>query len=359
MRGLPALSVALLSALLALAPLARADYEPLRSGTTKLTFDRGFLELLEQNGVELSALAPAELEEGTVTLPVTGGKFDPTAARGTIAHGGALVFKAGARGLPLSALRLKTTQRRSPFSVKAGGGQLKLGAVKSMAVSRQGFASKVKVGELRLSAKLATRLAKKLRLRGVFREGLLLGEAVSRANPQTIAVLPRGKVSIALDPGIGAKLNSLFVAVNPIFPAEHPSSSFTLPILGGTIAPDGSIGSIETEGALELLQLGGGQLTWEEVWLEFGADAAGAEINVQPAPPYAGEIGRSPIAGLALAGPALADGQARTIGVNGTLILGAASAATLNEVFARPQGRDDVFAAGEALGGVALTAQGQ
>jgi hypothetical protein len=54
-----------------------------------------------------------------------------------------------------------------------------------------------------------------------------------------------------VDPAFVNKLNSLFVAVNPIFPAEHPGS-FDLPIFGGTISPDGSLGRVETKGSLEI-----------------------------------------------------------------------------------------------------------
>lgn len=69
-----------------------------------------------------------------------------------------------------------------------------------------------------------------------------------KAQPETITLLGRGAATLALDPGILAKLQSLFVAVNPIFPAEHQGPVFTLPIFGGVIAPDGSSGTIETPG---------------------------------------------------------------------------------------------------------------
>lgn len=360
MRARGTLAAALtLTCLLASASLARADYDPLASGATKLTLDRGFLGLLRQNGVKLSALAPARLEGGVATFPVSGGKFDPVSAKGTVEHEGALVFRAGNRSLPLKALQLKTTQRHSPFSVKAGGGQLKLGAAKSLAVAREGFGDKVKVSSLSLSAKVATRLNKKLHLKGVFKEGQPLAQALSRAQPQTITVLGKGKAELALDPGIIAKLSSLFVAVNPVFPAEHPGA-FTLPIFGGTIAPDASIGTLETQGALELLQLGGGQVFWAEDWLDLTARAASPEVTLAPMPPYAGKIGRVPIAALSLSGPAVANARARTVSVSGaTLILDASTAAAFNEVFARPQGRDGVFVAGEALGSVSFVAQGQ
>jgi hypothetical protein len=317
--------------------------------------------LLKQNGVKLSAVAPAKLRAGAVSFPVSGGKFDPTAAKGTLEHEGALVFKAGGRSIPLKALQLKTTQKHSPLSAKVGGSQLKLATAKSLAVSREGFGDKIKVAKLALSGKLATRLAKKLGLRGVFKEGQPLGQALSKAQPETISVLGRGRAELALDPGIVAKLGSLFVAVNPIFPAEHVGPLFTLQIFGGTIAPDASIGTLETQGAMEFLQLGGGQVFWAENWLDLAAKTAAPEVNVQPSPPFAGKAGRIPVADLSLTGATVSpDPQARAVAVSGAVLtMQAQTAATFNEVFAKPQGKSGVFVAGEPLGSVAFTAQGQ
>ncbi len=340
-------------------PLARADYDPLGSGATKLSLDKSFLALLAQNGVKLSATAPAKLKGSSVTFPVSGGKFDPTAAKGTLEHEGALVFKAGGRSIPLKALQLKTTQKHSPLSAKVGGSQLKLATAKNLAVSRSGFGDEIKVTSLSLSSKLATRLGKKLRLRDVFKEGVPLGKTMSDAQPQTIAVLGKGAASFVFAPGIEAKLRSLFVAVNPIFPAEHIGAQFTLPIFGGTISPDAALGTLETSGSLEFLQLGGGQAFWAEDWLDLAARTASPEVTVQPSPPYPGKLGRVPVASFALAAPALANAKARTVAVGANLVLAASTAQTFNELFAKPQGKDGVFVAGEALGSISFTAQGQ
>jgi hypothetical protein len=350
----------LLGASLLLAPAAQATYEPLGSGTTKFSLDKSFLALLKQNQVKLAAVAPAKLKGKTAVFPVSAGKFDPTNAKGTVEHEGALLFKAPRGSIPLKALQLKTTQKHSPFSVKAGGGQLKLATAKSLAVARQGFASKVKVTKLSLSSKVATRLAKKLRLKGVFREGQPLGSATTVANPETLALLPKGKLSFVLDPGISAKLNSLFVAVNPIFPAERPSpGSFTLPIAGGTIAPDGSQGQVAAQGSLEALQLGGGQVFWAEPLLDLQARSFSAEVDAEPSPPYAGKVGRVAIAALAAASFS-ADPRQRTVSVsNAALSLDAATAQTFNEVFAKPQGKEGVFVAGEALGAIGFVGWGE
>jgi hypothetical protein len=343
------------------APPAWSAYDPLAGGATQLKLDRGFLALLKRNGVELAVRSGARLEGGTISFPVVGGKFDPTSAKGVVEHEGALVFTVGHRSMPLRDLQLKTTQHRSPFSVKAGGGQLKLGSAAKLIVSRRGFADKTAVSGLKLSAKVATRLSKKLRLRAVFKEGQPLGSAVTLARPETVAVRGERKVSLVLDPGFVSKLAQLFVAVNPIFPAEHIGSEFTLPIFGGRIAPDGSVGTIETSGALEALQLGGGQVFWQDSWLDFTTKTAAPEVNVQPAPPYAGKVGRVAIADLGLAGSAVsADPGARTVAIGGVaLALQASTATTLNEIFAKPLGRGDIFKAGEPLAALSLTAQAQ
>jgi hypothetical protein len=342
---------------LALAPSAQADYDPLGSGTTKLALDKGLLALMKENGVRVLALAPAKLKGGVLTFPVSGGKFDPVAAKGTVEHEGALLFKAKGGSLPLRDLQLKTTQKGSPFSAKAGGGQLKIATAKSLTVSREGFGDRVKVTRLALSAKLATRLTKKLGLKGILKAGQPLGSSLTRAQPQTIAVAPKGRVELALAPAIAAKLDSLFVAINPIFPAEHPGP-FTLAIFGGTIAPDGFSGMLEAQGALEFLQLGGGQVFWKEPWLDLAAKSFSAEVEALPSPPYGGKVGRVPVAPL-LGAAVSADPKARTVTLSGALSLDAATAALFNEVFAKPQGKAGVFVAGEALGALSFVAVGQ
>jgi hypothetical protein len=343
---------------LLLVPLARAGYDPLASGTTKLTLDKGFLALLKQNGVTVSAVAPAMLKGTTVTFPVIGGKFEPVEAMGTVEHEGALLFRAGNRKVPLKSLKLRTTQKSSPFSAKVGGSQLKIATVKRVSVAREGFGDRVSVSDLALSAKLATRLAKKLDRRGVFKAGLPIGSTATNAQPETITVLGHGDATFTLAPGFVAKLESLFVATNPIFPAEHQGPVFTLPIFAGDLATTAPGGRLDTSGAIEFLQLGGGQVFWREPRLDLAADVLSGEVDVEPSPPYAGK------AGLLTLGPEttsayVAESTARTVSGTVTLTLDPAMATTFNETFATPQGKQDVFVGGEALGMMTFSAATQ
>ena len=349
-------------ALIALLPsTAAAKYDPLGSGSTRLTLDKGFLRLMAQNGVAVSAVSPATLKGRVLTFPVDGGEFDPTSGRGVVDHEGALLLKAGRRSIPLKDLQLKPAQKNAPFTVKAGGGQLKLATVAKLSVRRAGFGDKIAVEKLALSGKVAVRLAKKLRLRGVLEEGQPLGSTLTKAQPETIAVTNTGKAALTFDPSILAKLQGLFVALNPIFPAEHIGTEFTLPIFGGKIAPDGSSGVLETSGAIEALQLGGGQVFWQDNWFDLSAKTVYSAVNIQPSPPYAGKVDRIAIADLGLSAvPPSSNPDARTVSVSGaTIALQAQTAATFNEVFARPKGQDGVFKAGEALGTISFTAHGQ
>lgn len=353
-----ALSISLLAlGSLLLAPSAQAAYEPLASGQTKLILDPSFLAALKREGIALQAKAPAQLQGNTVSFPIIAGKLDPTTESGTLEHEGALLFRAQGKSVPLKDLQLKTTQRRSPLSAKVGGSQLKLASAKTLSVSRAGFGERVAVSGLVLSATLATRLAKKLDRRGLFVAGMAFGRSASKANPETIAIQQKGKAELTLAPSFQAKLNSLFVALNPLFPAEHPGA-FTLPLFGGTTSPDVSQGAVETQGALEFLQLGGGQVVWREPWIDLAAKTFAPEAELLSSPPYGGKQDRGSVASFVPTSTA-ANAKARSVSVSGALTLNPGTASAFNEVFAKPLGKENVFSAGEALASLSFTAQGQ
>jgi hypothetical protein len=339
---------------------ALASYDPVGAGSTRIALDNELLELLKENGVTLHAVAPATLRGSVVTFPAVGGRFDPLSARGAIQHEGALLLRSPAGEIPIKGLQLKTTQRHAPLSAKVGGSQLKLATVRSLAVARQGFGSVIRTGALSMSSKLATRLGKKLRLRGVLKAGLALGRSETKIQPSTVTLLGKGAATLILDPGFAAKLQSLFVAVNPIFPAEHLGSVFSLPIFGGDLAPNASTGRVETSGALEFLQLGGGQVFWRSPRVSFDTEALEAELDAEPSPPYPGKSGVVPVGPLALGAAAVADAKRRTVSIAGAVVsLSPSSAALFDEVFARPQGKDDVFVPGEQIAEASFQAQAQ
>jgi len=345
-----------IAVLLCLASGAQAAYDPIGGGTTKLSLDKAFLSSLKKQGVKVSAKAPAKLKGDVITLPVSGGKEDPTTGKGEVTHEGTIVFQKGNRKVPLRAIELKA--KRTPLFAKVGGSQLKVASTRKLIAKREGFGQSFKATGLALTEKVATRLNKKLRTKDLFHEGQSIGSLKSQPQAQRVAILPQGQGTLIPDPQILAKFKALFVSLNPISPAElSPGPVLKFPIAaGGQIAPDASEGSLRLGGAIELLQLGAGQVFHKEYWLDLGARSTSAEVDVEPTPAFPGKLGRIGVFDLGL-GVVSSNPKTRAISVsNAPLTLTAATAQTFNEAFGAGA---QAFATGEAFGVVSFAAVGQ
>lgn len=348
--------IALVSILLLAFPLAaRAAYDPVGSGTTRIVLDKRFAAFLDRAGVSVTAKAGAAKRGRTLVLPVTGGSFDPTVGRGEVEQEGTIVFESPRRRLPLRKLVVKTTS--SPLVAKVGGSQLKVATSAATDSRRRGFGTAFSARKLELTEKVATRLNKKLRPRQQFEAGRPIGTLVTEPQPLLVSMVPTGRATLLFDAAFIAKLDQHFVSLNPISPAERSGATFTLPIIAeGALAPDASTGTLRTGGEVEFLQLGAGQVFWHELWFDVGLHAALAEVNVQPTPAFPGKLGQIPVLSLGT-GLAASDPGARTISLAGApLTLATATAATFNQAFA--EGEED-FKAGEFIGTISFTAQGQ
>lgn len=336
---------------------AHASFDPLGGGTTKLTLDPTFARFLKDDGITLSGAQGAKRKGSTYALPISGGTLDPTEGKGEIEDTGSLVFKSERKKVPLREITIKTAH--SPLVAKVGGSQLKVASSGKLSFQREGFDSSFTASKLKLSAKVVTRLNKKLRPDVPFKAGALLGTLTAKAKPKLTAIGAVGKATLLYDPGFVKKLDQRFVSLNPIFPAEHQGATFTYPIAAGALlAPDASEGELRTNGTTELLQLHAGQVFWKELWFDLGQRQATAEVDVEPSPSFPGKLGRVGVFSIGQGGVVASDPKARTISVQGApLSLSANAAATLNEAFA--QGEAAVFTAGEAVGQVSFTAQGQ
>jgi hypothetical protein len=336
---------------------AVAAYDPLDAGSVVITLEPSFARFIREERIELRAVAPAVEHGNKLALPVTGGKFDPTARRGTVGTSGSLVFERGRNKVPLRQVDIKPS--RTPLLAKVGGGQLKVASSRSIATTRSGFGSRMTISDLELTSKAVTRLNKKLRPRMPFSVGQTLGRILVNAQPGTVTVLPSGRATLVPAPGILDKLKSLFVSLNPIAPAElAPGPVFTFPLLTkGAIAPDGNHGVVRVGGELEFLQLGGGQIFWREDWFDLGGRLTSAEVDLQPSPPYAGKLGRVDTLDLSNTAVVKSEPTARTIAVDGqSLALRAGAAEAFNQAFAEGK---PVFAAGEPFGSLSFEAVGQ
>lgn len=356
MRGALVFAVAV-AVLLPAATAPAASYDPVASGTTVLTLSSSFSGFLSQHHVSVDARGGAKRKGRTITLPAAGGEVDPAAGLASVESTGTLVFSAGSRRVPLRALVFKS--KRSPLYAKVGGGQLKVASAGSLQAVRKGFGAAFTARQLRLTAKVATRLAKKLRLGKALRAGEEIGTLAVAVQPQTIHLLPGERVHLAIDPAFFAKLNELFVSLNPIAPAElAPGPVLSFPVgLESVLAPDGSLGTIKAGGAVEFLQLGSAQIFWREPWLEPGSTAISAEPDLEPSPPQAGKQPRGPLLSLPPGASVVADPSRRTIAVSGQEVtLTAGTAEALDAAFADGA---PTFAAGERLGTLSASFTGE
>ena len=387
-------AVAALAALLALAPFASAASDPLASGTTTITLNKGFFKKLKKAGVKVQKVSPATVKKRKATLPVSGGSLDPITGAGTVEHNGGIKFKRGKRTAKVNFLVLETST--SSLKAKVAGKNMKLASVKGATVTRNGFGANVNISSLKLTGKAAKQLSKKLGFTGKakkkspFKGNKSLGASASETQPKTVTVLAGGNTNLTLSPAALQKLARVgpppgetegpFAAKLSVVPpttvvSAGPPPTLGFPISGGTIAPDATGGIVQHTGGIKLTQnleaVGKGEttLTMSNIWLDLGAKTATVEVSIEnPKTPEAnlGNLGRSSIADIQLTGATITSNPlTHTVSVqNGTATLQAVTAETLNSVFITPIEKataepQEKFAAGDPLGTFSFTVQTQ
>ncbi len=333
---------------------ATAAYDPVGSGSTRLALAKPFADLLASNRIRILVKEGARRQGRTIILSASAGKVDPGLGAGTVESAGALIFTKGGRQLPLREVTFKA--KRAPLYAKVGGSRLKIATAARLDDQRRGFGTAFTADGLRMTAKFASRLEKKLRLRGALQPRQLIGTVQSIAQPRTLHLREEGRAQLALDGAFKQKLDNLFVSLNPIAPAElAPGPILSFPIgLESTLAPDASTGTIKLGGSVELLQLGNAQVFWRELWLQPEIGSLLDETDVEPAPPHSGKQPQAPLADLRSGAVVAASPPERTIEVSGLgVTLTAATAASLNDAFA---GSSSVFGRGESMGTLSFRA---
>lgn len=388
--------VAALAALLAFAPFASATSDPLASGTTSITLNKGLFKKLKKNGVKVLKVSPATVKNRTVKLPVSGGSLDPITGAGTVEHSGGIKLKRGKKTAAINTLVLESAT--SSLKAKVAGKNMKLASVKGYTFARNGFGTNVSISALKLTGKAAKQLNKKLGFTGkkknkqgkkvavkpLFKGNQTLGASTSETQPKTVAVLPGGKASLLTNEATVKKfatpigLGGLGVEIKTTPPAETEATAnpFTprllFPIGGGTIAPDANGGTVQTGGAVTLHQVLGPEkettMTLSAIYIDLSTKVATVEVNVSSTVDpkiNLGPLGRSSIADLNLTGATIkSDPAAHTVTVeNAVATLQEVTALTLNSVFGSPLEAKAIpyekFAAGDGLGTFSFTATTQ
>jgi len=349
-------------------PSARAEGDPLASGTTRLILEKGLKGSLRHSEVKLVAKRPAKSNGRTVTLPVHGGEIDPTTGEGVATHRGGIGFVHGRWSFFLRSLSLDT--RRRVLTARLGGKKTTVAFARKISFVREGYGTKITVGELSLTGPLAREFNSRLHV-GFFKAGRSFARGSSATEPLTVKVIP-------VTPGIhGAGLMYLrpldeaaskLVAKGVIYPeipcpascpntvslignaryfgTGHPTMGFH--ITGGRIAPDRSMGEITTEGGIRVStngpEINPAVVTLRDFSLDLTLNTVTADVEFQPSPPAPGDIGRVTVGTIDRNGIKL-------VGIGGETFdavrLTATTASAINQVFPGPAAAD--FSVGDVL----------
>lgn len=354
-RNLTKTALALLLAIAVLAPSAAA--EGVDHGRTSIKLSRDLYKQLSLGHGSVGARSPARSRGRLVVLPISSGLIESTYGSGYLFLDGEYVLRARKRKLRLTDLVLNTAKKI--LRARVGGRPVTIATIPGERVTNPGFATRI-AENLVLTRRGARLLGRRLGLPRVFRRGRVLARAVTVAHPQTVAV-SGGTIDLTFDPGFLAKLDSLGVALGSAETAMLSGASppvLTTPVRPGPgISLDLTGGNLGSEGGFALLQDGApprsGLLIG--IGLDLESNRLSATIDLGP------ELyGGSPrLAGVDFAGAAPAiDYDTRTITAPGRIAaLDPGVAAALNEAFAAPKGKADVFVAGETLGYVSFVAQ--
>lgn len=334
---------AALIALLAVAPFASAATpNPLASGTTTMTLQKSFTNYLKTFGISVSKISPAKLSGGKATFKVTGGSLE-TNGKGTVNLGGGLKFKAGKLSAPVKGLVLDTNKKS--LTGKVGGKKVKIATIAGWSASRKGFGTNLKINKVKLTNAGATQLNKKLGFsKGKpkpFLGNKLIAKATSETEPATVNVLPIGNMTFSGSPVLLKKLSNVEVKLQTLGLTQQTGTVFTGPILGGTVAPTGTAGVVQSGIGLNLVQnLFAGPsttITLGGMYVDLAAKTATVEVvasstAVDPAtgkkPLDLGNLGRSSIADITLTG-VTADPTTRTVAISAAAVLQPVSAEVL------------------------------
>jgi hypothetical protein len=336
-----AVLAAALFALLAFAPFASAAADPVESGSATVTLNNGFVKSLKKKGVKIIKIKPAKLKGKKATFPVVGGEVDPTNGAGTLKLGGGLTFKHGKKKAPVKALVIDT--KKKGLFAKVAGKKVKLATLAGWSYTRAGFGVAMTVKKLKLTKAAAKKLNKKLGFKKgkkPFVGNKLMGSAKAEEQPATVTVLPGGNVSFKADQGLLLKLKDVETEAKVIAPTtEKGLGNYELPITGGTIAPSGAAGVVQTAGGLLLSQklptspttALETEITLGNMWLDLSAKTVTVEVVAKSNASDSlnlGNLGRSSIADLTITG-VTADAATRTVSVSSSAVLQPISAEVL------------------------------
>jgi hypothetical protein len=353
-RGKKMLPVAVVAtaliAMLAIASVASAATpNPISSGTTTLTINAKLLKSAKQAGIKITAVKPAKIKGSKATFAVTGGEIEATTGAGTITHSGGLKITWGKKSVTLKSFTVSTSGKS--LSAKIGGKTVKVASLAGVSATRLGFGNGITAKKVKLTSAGANALNKKLtpaptktkvkkngktitktvKVKPPFKANALLGSSNTEVEVGTDNVLAKETMVFNGDATLLGKLKDVGVELQTISPTTVSGTTFTSPIAGGTIAPNGSTGAVNSSGGLKMVQnLKGGpstSITLANIGVDLAAKTAGVEVigesNAESEgkkPLNVGNLGRSSIADLTITSTNPSPAT-RTVGVNANAVI--------------------------------------
>jgi hypothetical protein len=342
-----------LVAMLVIAPLASAASDPISSGSTTLTINKGLSKKAKKAKIKITAVKPSKLKGTKATFAVTGGEIDPVTGAGTVSHSGGLKIKWGKKSVTLKSFTVNTTNKS--LSAKVGGKTIKIAKLAGTSTARLGFGASVSAKKVKLTKAAANQLNKKLtpkpthkkvkkhgktivktvKVKPPFKANMVLGSSITEVEPETVNVLPTGSMVFTGDPTLLAKLADVQTKLEVIPPTTPAANVFTSPLSGGTISPLGTSGTVGSTGGLVLSQTLPTsattaittKITLGAIGVDLSAKTASVEVigesNAESEgkkPLNVGNLGRSSIADLTIASitPSPAT-RTVTVGASGTI----------------------------------------
>lgn len=357
-------------ALLSLVPSALAARDPIAGGITDLHMKKGFLRKIANNEITVQGLGAGTAAGNKIGLTVKGGMLDPTDVKGYLEARGGFKLTRGNRGVPITDLTVNNV--KMAVYAKVAKAHMELGTLLLPIPQREGFGANFKIVKLTLTEKAARRISNRLGLRGSHRinAGRTLSNLYATAQPETVTLLKQGSATLAADTNTLAKFAAKGVklpeGVTAIAPATKTSAtSFEFPVTGGNLAPDASKGTVETAGGVQILketETLSPRMLLKNIYVDFSARTANVELEILPAPPFPGSVGRSSIVDVVLPPNSVtADPTTRQITIaKAEARLQQVAASTLNDVFNQPAPEpppSSNFVVGDPLGTFSMTVQ--
>lgn len=344
---------------LALLPAATAQADGVDGGSVQLKLTGALTKAFGREGVRLGGLGPAKAGKPGVTLPISEGVLERTYGSGYLFLDGGFRLRVGKRSVAVRKLVLDINGHA--LRGKVNGTTMKIAEPAPQQAQIDGFGVDVAMKSLKLTGRAATAFNRKLGLHGLFKAGRSLGSIAAVAEFEFLTIRS-GEIAFTIDQGFKEKLAAVeadVVASGPAVAVSPAPTTISIPLEGGQIAPDLSLGVLLGQGGLRFVQHDepfDHEISFLYTNVALDSHLVSAPANVSSIPqhgPYGAPFGSFPSGSVGQANPETGEISATAL----PLALRPEFAALLNEVFGAPKGHPEFFTGGEMLGSFGFRVQ--